>query len=553
MSNRRKYIVGLIVIYILMYIVPLGVRPMLTPDEFRYGEIPREMIANNDWIVPRLNGLRYFEKPVLGYWVNAVSLLIFGENAFGVRFPTAFATGLTALLVWLLVKRFREDDELAFFATGIFLTSGLVYGVGTFATLDAITVLFLTGGMMFFLSAWRIPTYNKWKVWYLVLFGVCCGLAFLAKGFLGFVVPGLAIAAFLAWEKRWFDMFTMPWLPLIVAILVILPWGLAIHFRESDYWHYFVWVEHIERFMGKNDSQHPEPFWLYMPILLGGMLPWVLLLPAAFWICRKQLRSMLKDRLFRFCFCALVFPFIFFSACSGKLGTYILPCFPFIAVMLAYILKEFLAASQSERYYAIHTKILLGLMVIALVGFIVAQCLAEANVVTGLYHHGETLKWIVCVVGAIISMAFLWKSIKAEHWGSRATYLVLFAVGPFMLSMLAAPNTPFYGKAQGLVLDKIAGKIPSDVVVIAHRNVIHAACWVLKRDDIYLYGAAGEMEYGIKYGDSKHRFINAVQLKKMISETPKDKLLFIMRGDFREGIPPAPFEIYDHDIMISLF
>ncbi len=537
-----------------MYIVPLGIRPMLTPDEFRYGEIPREMIANNDWIVPRLDGFRYFEKPVLGYWLNAVSLLVFGENAFGVRFPTAFATGLTALLVWLLVKRCRQDDEIAFFATGIFLTFGLVYGVGTFATLDAMAVLFLTGAITFFLFAWQIPSYNnRWKIWYLILFGICCGLAFLAKGFVGFVVPGLAIAAFLAWEKRWFDMLTMPWIPLIFAALVILPWGIAIHLREGDYWHYFAWVEHVERFLGKNESQHPEPFWLYFPVLLGGMMPWALLLPAAFWICRKKLRPLLENWLFKFCLCALVLPFLFFSTCSGKLGTYILPCFPFIAIMTAYILREFLSAAASERYYVIHTKILIGLMSVALTGFAAYQILAEADVVPGLYHQGETLKWITCVVGAIVAIAFLWLSITAKQWQQRAVYLVLFAVGPFMLSMMAAPNTPFYGKAQGLVLNKIAGKIPADVVVVAHRNIVHASCWVLKRDDIYLYDTAGELEYGVSYEDAKHRFINNEQLRKMIAETPKGKLLVIQRGEFRESVPPASFEIYDHEIMISLF
>ena len=89
----KKYYIAIIGIFLLLYILPLGIRPIIIPDESRYAEIPREMIASGDWIVPTLNGLKYFEKPVLGYWLNAVSIKLFGENAFAVRFPSAAATG----------------------------------------------------------------------------------------------------------------------------------------------------------------------------------------------------------------------------------------------------------------------------------------------------------------------------------------------------------------------------------------------------------------------------------------------------------------------------
>ena len=95
---------GLIVLFLLLYILPLGVRPIVIPDEARYCEIPREMLVSGDWVVPRLNGLRYFEKPVLGYWVTAASMALFGQNPFAARLPSAAATGLSALLLFLLVR-----------------------------------------------------------------------------------------------------------------------------------------------------------------------------------------------------------------------------------------------------------------------------------------------------------------------------------------------------------------------------------------------------------------------------------------------------------------
>lgn len=556
MSSGRKYFLWLVTAFVLLYIVPLGVRPLLTPDEFRYGEIPREMIVTGDWVVPHLNGLRYFEKPVLGYWLNAASLLIFGENAFGVRFSSALSIGLAAVLIWLLVKRLKQDDELACFASAIFMTCGLVYGVGTFAALDAMTTLFLTGSMVFFMLAQAIPAFNRRKLLYLVLFGVCCGLTFLVKGFLAFVVPGLAIASYMIWEKRWKELLALPWIPLVAALAVILPWGIAIHLREPDYWRYFVMEEHVNRFLGLSEGQHYEPFWYFIPVLAAGWLPWLLLVPAALYFCRDKLRGWLRDKLFRFSLCAVVLPFVFFSACGGKLGTYILPCFPFIAIMTAYLLREFFSqGAGADKYYRLHTKILLVLLTVGLAGFAAAQLIAEAGVYEGLYRNNETLSWVLCIAGGLIAVGFLFLSRRTGSWQGRAAWLTAFAVPLFMLSMLAAPMRFFEGKAQGLILDKIVSQVPPDAVIVAHRNMIHAACWVLKHHDIIVFGSVGELDYGLKYPEGEGRFIqNHDDVREMIREPSPNKLVFLQRGDFREGeIPPAEFEFYDHELMVSIY
>lgn len=104
MGVKKRYPILLLSLFFLIaYILPLGARDLLVPDETRYAEIPREMIVGGDWVVPHLNGLRYFEKPPLGYWVHAGSILLFGENNFAVRLPSAMAVGLSALLIYLLV------------------------------------------------------------------------------------------------------------------------------------------------------------------------------------------------------------------------------------------------------------------------------------------------------------------------------------------------------------------------------------------------------------------------------------------------------------------
>jgi 4-amino-4-deoxy-L-arabinose transferase len=87
------------------YGVSLFARPLIAPDEFRYAEVPREMIASGDWIVPRLNGLLYFEKPPLGYWLTALSMRAFSENAAAVRLPFALSTLCCAAIAYALVRR----------------------------------------------------------------------------------------------------------------------------------------------------------------------------------------------------------------------------------------------------------------------------------------------------------------------------------------------------------------------------------------------------------------------------------------------------------------
>ena len=127
----------------LVYFGGLWQRPLLAPDEIRYAEIPREMLFSGDFAVPRLNGLTYYEKPALGYWLIAASMKLFGGNRFAVRFPSALFTLLSALAVWGLAVR-GSDRRTGAAAVALFLASGLVFAVGTSAVLDPFFSFFVT-------------------------------------------------------------------------------------------------------------------------------------------------------------------------------------------------------------------------------------------------------------------------------------------------------------------------------------------------------------------------------------------------------------------------
>ena len=231
----NKASIAVIGLFLALYVAPLGMRPLVAPDETRYGEIPREMLASGDWIVPRLNGLRYFEKPILGYWLNALSIAAFGENAFSIRFPSAVAAGLSALLLFALLRRFAGGYPAGIVGAAVQLTAVLGFVIGIAGVLDSALSCFLTSVMVCFFFAFMEADRRK-RAGYLALCGLACGLAFLTKGFLAFAVPVVSIVPFLIWERRWKSMFALALIPAAVAVLVSLPWGILIHLRESDFW-----------------------------------------------------------------------------------------------------------------------------------------------------------------------------------------------------------------------------------------------------------------------------------------------------------------------------
>ncbi len=519
--------------FLLLYILPLGVRPLLVPDETRYAEIAREMVQSNDYVVPHLNGLRYFEKPVLGYWLNAASLKLFGENEFAVRFSSAASTGLSALFLLLLAGRFAGGSFAGISAALIFLTCFEVFGVGVFSVLDSMLAFFITAGMACFFYAYSIVSGEKGAVWrktaLLGLCGVFWGGAFLTKGFVALAIPVLAIVPFLIWEKNWKAVFRSPWIPLITLVVVVLPWSILIWRREPDFWHYFFWDEHIKRFAGDN-AQHEASFFYFFMLFPLAAIPWTFLAPAAW----KGIKKNIEKPVIKFAICWFIFPFLFFSLSKGKLLTYILPCFVPFALLLAggldgrkdsKIVTDFkTGALPAIAFFSI---LALGLLIFQVTDF------------HNLKPYANGTYWIVVLSLLTCSLIM---GIAIVSSGMRKK-IILFAVAPMIFMFcanFAYPDKVILHQAPGSFLLKHADKIHPDTVLVSGLTPARAVCWYYKRNDVYLIGDAGELSYGLRYDDASHRQLDIKTLNALIRQNQGRVVLVAEADHFKKWRPVLP-------------
>jgi len=327
----------------------LNERKLVRPDEGRYAEIPREMVASGDWVTPRLNGIKYFEKPALQYWATAVGYEIFGEHPWTARLWPALTGFAGILLAWFLGHRLWGPR--AGILAGAILGSSLLYNVmGHVITLDMSLSFFLQVAFTGFILAQVEPQRSRKWMW---LAWAGLALAALSKGLVAGVLTGAVLVAYSVVNRDF-----SPWKRfapvsgLLLFLAIAAPWFIAVSLANPEFPHFFFIHEHFERFLTKVHNRY-QPIWYFVPIYLMGALPWALMLLHALvksWTPREPGKFSPE----RFLVLWSVLTFAFFSVSSSKLPPYIVPIFPALALLGGKVL-----ADLSRRALLIHLGLLL--------------------------------------------------------------------------------------------------------------------------------------------------------------------------------------------------
>jgi 4-amino-4-deoxy-L-arabinose transferase len=339
------------------------------------------------------------------------------------------------------------------------------------------------------------------------LLGLACGMGFMTKGFLAWLLPVLVALPYAVWQKRFGELCKFGPVAVVVAIAVSLPWALAVHLQEPDYWHFFFWHEHIQRFAGE-DAQHAEPFWYYLPLLVAFALPWVAVLPSAFnqaWLQRRVPKT-------AFLLLWLLMPLAFFSLAKGKLPSYIMPCMLPLALLMGSALSDKLAQGRG-RVLRIN-----GWLNLA-IGVLVLLALSWFQLKKPVYEPGEETLSLVLV----FIFLFGWIVVNLLQAARPLKLWAAPLIGSGLLVLLvpaALPHSVVYNKTPDqFIIDHIDELQPSVALLSNDLGAASALSWRLKRPDITLYNTSGEVKYGLAYEDTAPRLVDRNRIQSWMAET----------------------------------
>lgn len=316
----------------LLFSFMLGSRALWQPDEGRYVEIPREMVATGDYVTPRLDGVKYFEKPVLFYWLEAASIRLFGLNEWSARLWPALL-GLVGCLTVYAAGRRLYGRAAGIIAALALATNILYYALARVVTIDMPVSVLLTVALLAFLLGTKEPpgSRRRWLMWTFYAFAA---LATLAKGLIGIVIPGMVIGAWILLLNDW-RLLRSIYLPsgIVLLLVIAVPWHVLAARANPEFLHFYFIHEHFERYLTKVEHRY-QPFWFFVPVILLGLYPWIAFLGQALrrsfpasWAQRHDER----DALYLMLWAGLIF--VFFSLSDSKLITYVLPVFPPLAIL----------------------------------------------------------------------------------------------------------------------------------------------------------------------------------------------------------------------------
>ncbi|MEW6341503.1 MAG: glycosyltransferase family 39 protein [Pseudomonadota bacterium] len=413
---NRTALLLLVLVLALIWFVPLGWRHLLPSDEGRYAEMAREMFLTGDWITPRYNGYKYFEKPPLQTWANALTFAWFGIGEWQARLYTAL-TGFAGVLLLGYTGARVFNAATGVFAAIVLATSPYWNLMGHFNTLDMGLSFWMELTLCSLLLAQRpnLPT-GQVRLWMWVCWA-SMALAVLSKGLIGVILPGAVLVLYTLVARDWALWKRLHLIGgLILFFAIATPWFVLVQQRNPEFLNFFFIVQQFKRYLTPEQNR-PGAFYYFVPVILVGFLPW---LTVSVQSVRHALRVPRQPNGFAPVIMMLVwavFIFLFFSASHSKLLSYTLPIAPALALLIGMYLP-LVTPAMLRRH---------------LVGYAVFLLLAGFGALLFMGRFGDSRNpnelyvayrsWVVAALGVafVLTLAALWLNRRSGNRGGNGT------------------------------------------------------------------------------------------------------------------------------------
>ena len=451
--------------------------PLLEPQEPRYAEIPRQMLAKGRLLTPIFNGQAYLDKPPLLYWSVMSAYAAFGVHDWAARLVPALAGVLTVLLTYLWGRRVAGERAGLFGALVLCLSARFVY-LERMLTMDCLLCLWTTAGLAAAHAALACGRFRR--TWWL-LSAAACALGVLTKGPVALVLILAPTAAYAFLDRRSARVGLRGWAAFLAVVLAVAgPWYAAISVAEPDFAVSFFWRHNVVRFLAPFD--HAEPVWFHLPLLLIGMLPWSLLLPGfAVFLARRSARAAARrPAALGFFLLAAVWSLVFFSAAGCKRPVYILPALPPLALALGCYLNALVPAGAiRESWGRLWRR---GSQLAYRASVVVLVAAAGLAVFAAGHHLIRTTTAYALAAGAIAAAALLVAFHRKVSWPvcGAATFAVLLGG----LQVLQAAYNRQYSLRD--CLRDVPRTAPLSVV--CYPQQWESVSFYLPRADVHAYG-----------------------------------------------------------------
>ena len=506
LSPRVKVVLAAVLLGIAWF-VALGHRDLFQTDEGRYAEIPREMLVTGDWVTPRLDGLKYFEKPPLQYWATAVSYSLFGESNATSRLWTALLGFLGILMTAFAAHRLF--DARTAWCSALVLTGSVYYAImGHFNTLDMGVTFFMCASLFGFLLAMDAPDVKARRI-FMYLAWAAAALATLSKGLEAVALPGAVFLLYVVITREWARFKQLHVLGgLLIYIVIGAPWFLLVSARNPDFAQFFFVHEHFQRFL-TTVHHRVEPWWFFIPILILGLfifLPQFVRALVRFLAHESVLRYLLRRTsagtaekaeverierrfdydLFLWLWCGFIF--VFFSLSDSKLGSYILPIMPALAILVG---RELACLRRRDA--------MLTAFLCAVLAVIILWQIPELQKHTDklpLELYQAFLPWVSIGIGFVLLTSVI--GFLFAYFNKVAAGLAVAAIGLFLgvqgISTGAQALSPAY--SQHSLADQMAAYVKPGTTLYSLQDYPQSLPFYLGRT-LTVAAYKGELEFGI--------------------------------------------------------